>query len=138
MKAVLRAGIPLVIMTAIGVALLFQDKAADGRATLAVGVIVAAVAGASVIYDIAGWSLRKQSLVHLALMFVTVLPALLLSGWFPLDSAGDYVAVIGAFIAGGAILWALRYLVFGRLVPRMTAARDKDADAAGRREPSGL
>ncbi len=140
MKAVLRAGIPLVIMTAIGVALLIQDKAADGRSTIAVGVIVAAVVGASVTYDVAGWSLRKQSLVHFAIMLVTVLPALLLSGWFPLDSAWDYVAVIAAFIAGGAILWALGYLVFGRLVPRMTAARDKDADADAveGREPAGL
>lgn len=80
LKATLLAGIPLLIMAAIGIALLAQDMPADGRATLALGVIIEAVAGAAVIYQIDRWSLRKRPLVHFAIMLVTVLPALLLSG----------------------------------------------------------
>lgn len=118
LKAMLLTGIPLVIMTAIGVALIVQGKLADGRSTLAIGVIVAAVAGASVVYQVERWSLRKQSLLHFGIMLVTVLPALFLSGWFLLDTAWGYVAVIGMFLIVGAVLWTVLYLIFTKLVPR--------------------
>lgn len=49
LRATLLAGIPLAAMTTIGIVLPAQGKLADGRSTIAVGVIVAAVAGASVI-----------------------------------------------------------------------------------------
>lgn len=120
-RATLRAGIPLLIMTVIGIALLAQDKAADGRATLAVGVIVASVAGASVIYQIDRWSLRRQSFVHFAVMSVTVLPALLLSGWFALEGVWGYLTVVGAFVSVGTVLWSIFYVIFAKLVRRKTA-----------------
>lgn len=117
LKVALIAGIPLVIMTAIGIALLAEGKTSDGRSTIAVGVIVAAVAGAWKIYDIDSWSLRTQSLVHFGIMTVTVLPALLLSGWFPIDTPLGVLAVIGSFLLVGAVVWTVMYLVFTRLVP---------------------
>ncbi|MFV9425178.1 DUF3021 domain-containing protein [Microbacterium sp. S1037] len=114
----LRAGIPLVIMTAIGIALFAQGKSDDGRATLAVGVIAAAVSGASVIYQIETWSMRKQTLVHFVIMGVTVLPALLLSGWFALDTPWHYLAVIGVFLGVGVLLWAFFFVLFTRILPK--------------------
>lgn len=111
----------MVIMTAIGLALFAQGKPEDARSTLAVGVIVGAVSGATVIYQVERWSLTKQSLVHFVLMAVTVLPALLLSGWFPLDSVGGYLAVVGIFLAVGALLWGVMYLIFTRLVSKQRA-----------------
>jgi len=119
----LRAGIPLVIMTAIGVALLVQGKTADGRATLAVGVIAAAVSGASVIYGIDAWGMRKQTLVHFAIMTVTVLPALLLSGWFTLDSVWGYVGVVATFLGVGILLWAFFFVLFTKVLARRTTPR---------------
>ncbi|HJG46371.1 DUF3021 domain-containing protein [Corynebacterium variabile] len=127
LKAALLAGIPLVIMTAIGASLLIQGQTADGRSTLAVGVIVAAVSGGTVIYRIDRWSLPKQSLAHLALMAVTVLPALFLSGWFPLDSAAGVLAVVGIFAATGVVLWTAVYTTF-----RLISAGGPDADARTR------
>ncbi|SJN36386.1 hypothetical protein FM104_09210 [Microbacterium esteraromaticum] len=124
MKATLLSGIPLLIMTAIGIALIAQGKSADGRSTLAVGVIIAAVAGSSVIYQIGGWDLRRQSLAHFAIMLVTVLPALLLSGWFPLDSISGYFVVIAAFLAAGLVLWISFYLIFTKVVPRKADSSD--------------
>lgn len=121
LRATLLAGIPLLILTAIGIALFVQDKPADGRATIALGVIIAATAGASVVYQVERWSLRKQTLVHFAVMLVTVLPALLASGWFPLDSAWGYLAVVGVFLATGIVLWTVFYVIFTRLVPKKTA-----------------
>ncbi len=116
LKAALLTIIPLVLMTAIGVALLAQGKADDGRSTLAVGVIVAAVSGATTIYSVNRWSFRRQSLVHLAVMAVTVLPALLLSGWFPLHTFWNYLAVIGVFLLVGLVIWTLMSLVFMRQI----------------------
>ena len=117
LKVALSAGIPLVIMTAIGLALLAEGKTSDGRSTIAVGVIVAAVAGAWKVYDIESWSLRMQSLVHFAIMTVTVLPALLLSGWFPIDTPLGVLAVIGSFLLVGAVIWTVMFVIFTKIVP---------------------
>ena len=76
-KALLAAGIPLVVMTAIGVLLISQGDHANGRSTIAVGVIATAVSGSARVYQVPTWSLRRQSLTHLGIMIVTVLPALL-------------------------------------------------------------
>lgn len=39
-------------------------------------------------------------------------------GWFPHDTAWGYDAVIGVFLAIGAVLWTVLYFIFTRLVPR--------------------
>ncbi|OUE32273.1 hypothetical protein BFL35_00780 [Clavibacter michiganensis] len=111
LRAALLGGIPLVVMSAIGAYLLASGQTADGRSTLAVGVIVAATAAGSLLYQVPGWSLPRQSVAHFALMLVTVLPALLLSGWFPVDTAGGVLAVVGIFLATGLVLWTTLYLV---------------------------
>ncbi|MDN5685970.1 MAG: DUF3021 domain-containing protein [Brachybacterium sp.] len=116
-KVAVRAGVPAVIMTGIGVALLAEGEVEDGRSTIAVGIIVAAVAGSSVIYEVERWGLLRQSLVHVGVMVVTVLPVLLLSGWFPLDTVRGFLIVIGTFLLAGAVLWSMMFLVFTALVP---------------------
>lgn len=126
LRAALLGGIPLVAMSAIGAHLLADGQAADGRSTLAVGVIVAATAAGSLIYQVDRWTLTRQSVTHFALMVATVLPALLLSGWFPMDTAGGVLAVVGIFLAAGLVLWTTLFLV-------MTAfERRRDARAAVR------
>ncbi|OUE25653.1 DUF3021 domain-containing protein [Clavibacter michiganensis] len=121
LRAALLAGIPLVVMTAIGTYLLADGQAADGRSTLAVGVIVAATASGSLLYQVGGWSLTRQSVTHFALMLVTVLPALLMSGWFPVDTAGGVLAVVGIFLAAGVVLWSTLFLVMTAVERRRTA-----------------
>ena len=83
LKAALRAAIPLAIAIPIGLSLLLSGETVQGQSTFAAGVIVAALLAGSLIYQVEKWSLPKQSLLHFGLMVVTVLPALLLSGWFP-------------------------------------------------------
>lgn len=129
-RVALLAGIPLIIMTGIGLALLAQGQEADGRSTLAVGVIVAAVAASSVIYQIDRWTLRRQTAVHFAVMVVTVLPALFFSGWFALDGVGDVLAVIGTFLVTGAILWVLFYAI-SRVVERRGGRTTTDTEGDG-------
>jgi NADH:ubiquinone oxidoreductase subunit H len=67
------------------------------------------------------WPLRVQSAIHFAIMVGTVLPALLLSGWFPLANPTDYLIVLGIFLLVGLILWVVFFLIFGVVVPRQRA-----------------
>lgn len=117
------AGIPLVVMGAIGTALLVQGDATNARSTFAVGVIIAATSGASVIYKVERWKLLTQSLIHFAIMLCTVLPALYLGGWFTLNAPIDYLSVFGIFLVTGAVLWLVFYLIFGVIQPKMQAKR---------------
>lgn len=116
-KALLFAGIPLVAFGAMGFGLYMQDKPETGRQVLAIGIILAAMLGGALLYWIPGWSLKKQSFVHFLLMLVTVLPALILSGWFPLNTPLDWAILIGSFLLAGAILWPTMYAIFGRKQP---------------------
>ena len=43
-----------------------------------------------------------------ACMVVTVLPALLVGGWFPTETMGDIALIIGVFLGVGLCLWLLR------------------------------
>lgn len=113
-KALLFAGIPLLVFGAMGFGLIMQGDVATGRQVVAIGIIVAAMLGGALLYWREDWSLLKRSAVHFALMVVTVLPALILSGWLPLQTALDWVVLIGGFIAGGAVLWLVMYAIFGR------------------------
>lgn len=99
------AGIPLIIMGAIGTMLLDQGETSDARSTFAVGVIIAATSGTAVLFQIDKWKLSFQSLLHFLIMLFTVLPALYLSGWFPLETPLDYLSVLGIFLLTGAVLW---------------------------------
>ena len=117
-RAVLLAGIPVIVMTGIGAALYAQGDAVNGRSTIAGGVISGAVAGATVIYQLERWPLWRQSAVHFAVMAATVLPALFPGGWFPVDSTGAVFKVIGMFLTVGAVLWSTLFLIFRHLERR--------------------
>lgn len=80
MRALLRGGIPLIIMGGIALLLYFQGKYSDSKGTFIASLIAFFVGAATVIYDIAHWSLTKQSIVHFLIMLVTIYPILLLSG----------------------------------------------------------
>ncbi|HJX78251.1 DUF3021 domain-containing protein [Glutamicibacter sp.] len=115
------AGVPLLLLGAIGVMLAVQGDSLNARSTFAVGVIIAATSGASMVYQIDRWTLRLQSLIHFGIMLCTVLPALYLSGWFVLDNPLDYLSVLGIFLITGAVLWTVLYLIFGIIQPRIQA-----------------
>lgn len=110
------AGITLIVMATIGVALLLQEDAANARSTFALGMIV----GPSAAYQVKAWNLKTQSVIHFGIMLVTVLLAMYLSGWFALGNAMDYLQVLGIFLMVGAALWLLFYLIFGELQPRFS------------------
>lgn len=122
LRGALLAAIPLVIMCAIGVVLFRQGQTSDGRSTIAVGVIIAATCGASVLYQVDHWSLMRQSGIHFAVMVITVLPALLLSGWFPTHTPNGLIATVLLFLSVGLVLWTSIFLVL-RLREHLTRDR---------------
>lgn len=123
-KATLATVIPLAIMTAIGIALLAQGDTEAGRGTLCVGVIAAAVSGSSFIYQVERWSLLRQSLMHIGIMLVTVFPALLLTGWYDLSTAGGWWAAIGTYAAWGIGIWSVMYVITSLLEKRRRRGGD--------------
>lgn len=118
-KALIRGVIPFAIMTIIAIIMNFQGiDSFQVRSTFIVGIIVAVVAAATVIYEIENWSITKQSIVHFLVMLVTVFPCLLISGWFELNNFVDYLIVFGIFIAVGVVMWGISYIVFGKLLAK--------------------
>ncbi|MDD7363391.1 MAG: DUF3021 family protein [Firmicutes bacterium] len=118
-KAILRGMIPFVIMAVISSVMKHQKMDPfQVKSTFLVGIIVSSVAAASVIYEIEHWSLLKQSGVHFIAMLCTVFPCLLVSGWFELHTFRDYLKVFGIFLSFGIALWAISYVVFGKLLGR--------------------
>lgn len=113
------ASAALVIFGVMGVALLVEGDSSTARSTFAVGVIVAATGGASMIYQVDRWTLLRQTAMHLAIMLCTVLPALFLSGWFALESPLDHLTVIGIFLVTGLAIWLVMFCVFALLLPRL-------------------
>ncbi|NYF97286.1 DUF3021 family protein [Janibacter cremeus] len=112
-RGLILAGAASVIFGVMGIALLVEGDSANARSTFAVGVIVAATSGASVIYGVDRWELPRQSAIHFTIMLCTVLPALILSGWFPLNSPLAYLVVIGIFLITGLAIWLVMFFIFG-------------------------
>ena len=117
--AILRGIIPLIIMTIISIIMKYQGiDPFQVRGTFIVGIIIASVAAASVIYEIENWSLFKQLVIHFLIMLVTVLPCLYISGWYKLNNVLDYVKVFGIFLFVGIVLWTISYFIFGKTLTK--------------------
>ncbi|WP_083283520.1 DUF3021 family protein [Humibacillus sp. DSM 29435] len=62
------ATVSSVIFGVMGIALLLEGDSSTARSTFAVGVIVAATSGTSVIYQVERWNLSAQSAIHFTIM----------------------------------------------------------------------
>ncbi|WP_215189880.1 DUF3021 family protein [Exiguobacterium sp. s6] len=65
----------------------------------------------SVIYEVRAWSFPKQILIHWAVMHVTILPLIFLSGLIPINSIQDMGRAYLNFTVSGLILFTVTYLV---------------------------
>ena|SRR5699024_2456551 len=108
-KALLRGGIPLIIMGGIALILHFQGKYTDAKGTFIASLIAFFVSAATVIYNIDHWSFTKQSVIHFFIMLLTVYPILLLSGWFTITSIFDAFKVLLLFISVGIAIWLVMF-----------------------------
>lgn len=118
-NAIIRGIIPFSIMSVISIIMNMQKMDPfQVKSTFLVGVIISIIAAASVIYDIEGWSLLKQTIVHSIVMLFTLMPCLIISGWFELNSFKDYLKFLGIYLLNGIVLWSIGYLVFGKLLSK--------------------
>jgi len=108
-KALIRGGIPFIIMGGIALLLYFQGKYSDAKGTFVASLIAFFVGAATVIYNIDDWSIAKQSSIHFLIMLGTVYPILLLSGWFTLSSPMDAFKIFILFVAVGAVAWFVMF-----------------------------
>ncbi|MGX7195635.1 DUF3021 family protein [Enterococcus olivae] len=115
-QALIRGGIPFVIMSGISGIMKFQNlDTFQVKSTFLTGIIISAVSAASVIYQVENWSLLKQSVIHFCIMLLVVFPILLISGWFPLNNVSDFFKILGIFLFVGIVLWSVFYFIFGKL-----------------------
>ena len=118
-KVIFRGMIPFVIMTSLAIFMRLQGiDAFQVKSTFLVGIIATTIASASAIYEIEKWSLVKQTIIHFIIMLFTVLPCLLVSGWYKLVSILDYFIVLGQFLLVGSFLWSIAYIIFGKLLKK--------------------
>lgn len=108
-KALLRGGIPFVIMGGIALLLFFQNKYPDAKGTFMASLIAFFVGAATVIYNIDHWSLTKQSGIHFLIMLITVYPILLVSGWFEISTILDAIKIFLVFILVGLVIWSVMF-----------------------------
>lgn len=111
----LRALIPFIIMTGVAFYLQSTSNLNQARGTFFAGIIMTAVTGFSVIYEIEEWSFSRQLLVHFGAMLLTVFPTLLLSGWFVVNHVFDVLKVLVLFSLVGLIFAMVGYLLFTKV-----------------------
>lgn len=101
------------VLTAVGMSALSLGIAdpVQAHSTRVAGVIAGVVIAAVPIYSIDRWTLRRRSVVHLAVMVVTVIPCLLWSGWFDWRTLPGFLALIGSFVGFGIAGWGIGYVV---------------------------
>lgn len=112
-QAFIRGIGPLIVMSLISLLMKNQGKAPqEVKGVFVAGLIMTVVAAASVLYEIEGWSFKKQLIVHHLAMLVTVYPLLLVSGWFKVENWLDALIVLGIFLLIGLAIIAGFFIYF--------------------------
>lgn len=111
LKGLTRGTIPFIFMLAMSLWNYFQGSSTDARTFLFNGLIILFLGIASVIYEIRDWSFSKQITIHYITMLLTVLPILLLSGYYPLNSFSDLLDVFLLFNKVGLMLFVATFII---------------------------
>ncbi len=104
----------MLLLTASGVLALYNVLIGDAesvRLILTYGGIGFFLGVTSVIYEVRRWSLPKQIFIHWAVMHVTILPLVFLSGLVPVNSVQDFGRLYVNFNVSGLILFGVTHLV---------------------------
>lgn len=123
----MKKNLPLFISAAItlcimmGISFTIPD-AQQAHSTRIVGIIIAAVIAAIAIYNIDQWSLTKRTIVHTIAMAIIVLPCLVLSNWFDLNTPLGIFFLAAQFIGFGIVGWTIGYIVHRSSEKRSTKA----------------
>ena len=88
----------------------FSGESAENIRSIICGSLIVIIVVLTIpIYDIDKWSLPKQSLVHFLLMAATILPLVMISGWYDWSTPIGFLVMLGVFLLSGAVLWTIGY-----------------------------
>lgn len=110
-QALLRGGLVLLFM---GMGSYFAYRSGDMklfRTLLAVTIMASSMAAFNVMYEYDIWSVKKKIFLHTIAMFITVYPALLISGWFDTSQVSGYLIALLSFISFGILFASVAFLV---------------------------
>ena len=86
---------------------------------LLIGLISAAFAAGSVVFEIEKWGFLKQGLVHFAITAAVLLPVCMIC-WRPADIKGVIITIISLFFTY-ACTWLSRYFVWRHEIKKLNA-----------------
>jgi hypothetical protein len=82
------------------------------------GVLGAAFAAASLIWEIERWSLAKQTGIYFLVVAAAMLPIAYFAGWME-RTLGGFLLYFGIFVAIFVIIWAVQYWIWKSRIKRM-------------------
>ncbi|MCC5891382.1 DUF3021 family protein [Exiguobacterium sp.] len=104
----------ILFLAASGVLALYNVLTGDAesvRLVLTYGGIGFFLGVTSVIYEVRAWSFPKQIFIHWAVMHVTILPLVVLSGLVPFNSVQDMGRAYVNFTTSGLMLFTITYVI---------------------------
>lgn len=104
---IISAAITLVVMMLISFGIADPTQA---HGTWIAGVIGCFVILAAMIYTIDSWSLRKRTVMHTLAMLMTVLPCLVISGWFDTASWQGIGLMLLTYAGFGVVGWTAGFM----------------------------
>jgi len=104
----LSAFITLCIMFYISI---WIEDGQQAHSTRVVGIIIATVIAAVPIYSIDRWSLKRQTIVHAAVIVAVVLPCLLISNWYEWQTRLGLSLMLLTYISFGAAGWLVGFVI---------------------------
>ncbi len=89
---------------------LFADQDPQATRDTVAGCLIGIVIVLAIpIYSVDKWSLLHQSIIHFLLMAVTILPIVIFSGRFEINTTSDFLKIIGMFLLSGVAAWSIGY-----------------------------
>ena len=113
MPYVISATIALLIMTTLS---FFIPDKSQAHSTFIVGLIVFFVIIAMPVYNIESWSLLKKTIVHILAMLATVLPYLVLSGWFDISNWRGIDVMLVTYVCFGVVGWTIGFCLINKVI----------------------
>lgn len=87
------------------------SDASQAHGAFIAGLIAFFVILAMPIYSIDAWSVRKRTIVHIVAMLVTIVPCLVVSGWFDVTTGWGIATMLLTYVGFGIAAWAVGYVV---------------------------
>lgn len=82
------------------------------------GILGAASAASSVIFDVERWSLTKKTILHLLVMSISLFPISYICRWMP-RSVWGALSYFGFFLLIYSVVWVIQYYLIKKSIARI-------------------